>query len=473
MKYMSLQEIAAACGGTYYGGSEFLPREVSSVVIDSRKAEKDSLFIAIRGARVDGHSFISKVMEQGALCAVSEEDLGDVPYSYIKVASCEQALKDIAEHYRRSLDIKVVGISGSVGKTSTKEMIASVLSQKYSVLKTEGNFNNEIGLPLTVFNLRKEHEIAVLEMGISGFEEMTRLAKVARPDICVLTNIGVAHMENLGSRDGILKAKTEMFAYMNENGTIILNGDDDKLRGYSPENGITPVYFGLDESCGFHAENISGKGLNGTDAQFFTPNSSFTAHINIPGAHMVYNALAATAVGYALGMTDREICAGIEANVPIAGRNNLIRAPHFTIIDDCYNANPTSMKASLDVLAFADTRKAAILGDMFELGENEKQMHREVGIHAVRKGIDVLICIGSLMKSAADGALEYLEQQKNAEHTEETPSSSAHFPTQICHFATKADFLREAKELLKEGDTVLVKASHGMEFPEIVEFLQQ
>lgn len=135
---------------------------------------------------------------------------------------------------------------------------------------------------------------------------------------------------------------------------------------------------------------------------------------------MVYNALAATAVGYALGMTDREICAGIEANVPIAGRNNLIRAPHFTIIDDCYNANPTSMKASLDVLAFADTRKAAILGDMFELGENEKQMHREVGIHAVRKGIDVLICIGSLMKSAADGALEYLEQQKNAEHTEET-----------------------------------------------------
>lgn len=473
MKYMSLQEIAAACGGTYYGGSEFLPREVSSVVIDSRKAEKDSLFIAIRGARVDGHSFIPKVMEQGALCTVSEEDLGDVPYSYIKVASCEQALKDIAEHYRRSLDIKVVGISGSVGKTSTKEMIASVLSQKYSVLKTEGNFNNEIGLPLTVFNLRKEHEIAVLEMGISGFEEMTRLAKVARPDICVLTNIGVAHMENLGSRDGILKAKTEMFAYMNENGTIILNGDDDKLRGYSPENGITPVYFGLDESCGFHAENISGKGLNGTDAQFFTPNSSFTAHINIPGAHMVYNALAATAVGYALGMTDREICAGIEANVPIAGRNNLIRAPHFTIIDDCYNANPTSMKASLDVLAFADTRKAAILGDMFELGENEKQMHREVGIHAVRKGIDVLICIGSLMKSAADGALEYLEQQKNAEHTEETPSSSAHFPTQICHFATKADFLREAKELLKEGDTVLVKASHGMEFPEIVEFLQQ
>lgn len=223
MKNMSLQKIADACGGTYHGPEESLSREVSCVVIDSRKIQKDGLFIAIRGARVDGHTFIPQVMEKGALCSVSEQDLGDVPYPYIKVDSCEQALKDIAEHYRRSLDIKVVGISGSVGKTSTKEMIASVLSQKYNVLKTEGNFNNEIGLPLTVFNLREEHEVAVLEMGISGFGEMTRLARIARPDLCVITNIGVAHIENLGSRDGILRAKTEMFAFMNPDGTIILN----------------------------------------------------------------------------------------------------------------------------------------------------------------------------------------------------------------------------------------------------------
>ena len=213
MKHMSLQEIAAACGGTLHCDPSLAGREVSSVVIDSRKAEKGSLFIAIKGARVDGHTFIPQVMEKGALCSVSEQDLGDVDYPYIRVASCEQALKDIAEHYRRSLDIKVVGISGSVGKTSTKEMIASVLSRKYSVLKTEGNFNNEIGLPLTVFNIREEHEVAVLEMGISNFGEMTRLAKIARPDICVFTNIGVAHIESLGSRDGILKAKTEMIDY--------------------------------------------------------------------------------------------------------------------------------------------------------------------------------------------------------------------------------------------------------------------
>ena len=459
MRHMSLQEITAACGGTYHGDPALSSREVSSVVIDSRKAEQDSLFIAIKGARVDGHTFIPQVMEKGALCAVSEQDLGEVPYVYIRVDSCAQALKDIAEHYRRSLDIKVVGISGSVGKTSTKEMIASVLSQKYHVLKTEGNFNNEIGLPLTVFRLREEHEVAVLEMGISGFGEMTRLAKIARPDICVITNIGVAHLENLGSRDGILKAKTEMFAYMNPRGTIILNGDDDKLRSFTPENGITPVYFGLDAACPFHAEHIENRGLKGTDAEFVTPASRFSAHINIPGGHMVYNALAGAAVGHALGMTDQEIARGIEANVPIAGRNNLIETSRYTLIDDCYNANPASMKASLDVLACADTRTAAILGDMFELGENSAKMHYEVGAHAADAGINVLIGIGELSAETVRGA-------------EETAAEKG-LSMEIRHFASKEDFFRESETLLKEKDTILIKASHGMEFTEIVDRLKE
>lgn len=457
MKHMSLREIAAACGGTYHGDDASAGKEVSCVVIDSRKIEKDGLFVAIRGARVDGHTFIPQVMEKGALCAVSEQDLGDTPYPYILVSSCEQALKDIAEHYRRALDIKVVGISGSVGKTSTKEMIASVLGQKYRVLKTAGNFNNEIGLPLTVFNLREEHEIAVLEMGISHFGEMTRLAKVARPDICVITNIGVAHIESLGSRDGILKAKTEMFAYMNSGGTIILNGDDDKLRGFTPENGVRPVLFGLDESCAFRAENIVSRGLKGTDAEFVTPASRFRAHISIPGSHMVHNALAGIAVGYALGMTDEQIAAGIEANVPIAGRNNLIEGSRYTVIDDCYNANPASMKASLDVLACADTRTAAILGDMFELGEKEKEMHYNTGVHAAQAGIDTVICIGALAEEIARGARETAEKE--------------HLGTDVRHYADKAAFFADMENVLKEKDTILVKASHGMEFPEIVERL--
>ena len=455
MKNMSLQKIAAACGGTYCGSADLSDREVSSVVIDSRKAEKDSLFIAIKGARVDGHSFIPQVMEKGALCAVSEQDLGDVPYPYIKVGSCEQALKDIAEHYRRSLDIRVVGISGSVGKTSTKEMIASVLGQKFNVLKTEGNFNNEIGLPLTVFNIREEHEIAVLEMGISHFGEMTRLAKIARPDICVITNIGVAHIESLGSRDGILKAKTEMFKYMNPEGTIILNGDDDKLRGFVPENGVSPVYFGLDPSCPYHAEKTENKGLRGTDAEFVTPDSRFRAHISIPGGHMVYNALAGIAVGTALGMTPDEMARGIEALVPIAGRNNLIETKRWSIIDDCYNANPASMKSSLDVLACADTRTVAILGDMFELGASEKEMHYEVGAYAAEKGISVLICIGGLSAETARGAREAADGAA----------------MEILHYSTKEDFFKEMNDVLKKDDTILVKASHGMEFTEIVNFL--
>ena len=455
MKHMTLREITAACGGTYFGDPESTAKEVSSVVIDSRKVTQDSLFVAIRGARVDGHTFIPQTIEAGALCALSEEPLGDITFPYILVDSCTQALKDLAEHYRKSLDIKVVGISGSVGKTSTKEMIASVLSQKYNVLKTEGNFNNEIGVPLTIFNLREEHEIAVLEMGINHFGEMTRLAKMARPDICVITNIGVAHMELLGSRDGILKAKTEMFQYMNPDGTIIFNGDDDKSITYSPENGITPIYFGLGENSSYRAEQIANNGLRGTNATFVTPKSRFSAHISIPGEHMVHNALAGIAVGYALGMSDAEIKAGIEALKPLAGRNHLIETNTYTIIDDCYNANPISMKASIDVLSKADTRTVAILGDMGELGAKEKEMHYDVGQHTATAGIHVLICIGTLSEELARGA-------------KETGCN-----IQIYHYPDQEHFFAEMSSILEKNDTILVKASHAMAFEKIVKKLER
>ena len=455
MKHMTLREITAACGGTYFGDPESTAKEVSSVVIDSRKVTQDSLFVAIRGARVDGHTFIPQTIEAGALCALSEEPLGEVTFPYILVDSCTQALKDLAEHYRKSLDIKVVGISGSVGKTSTKEMIATVLSQKYNVLKTEGNFNNEIGVPLTIFNLREEHEIAVLEMGINHFGEMTRLAKMARPDICVITNIGVAHMELLGSRDGILKAKTEMFQYMNPDGTIIFNGDDDKLITYSPENGITPIYFGLGENSSYRAEQIANNGLRGTNATFVTPKSRFSAHISIPGEHMVHNALAGIAVGYALGMSDAEIKAGIEALKPLAGRNHLIETNTYTIIDDCYNANPISMKASIDVLSKADTRTVAILGDMGELGAKEKEMHYDVGQHTTTAGIHVLICIGTLSEELARGA-------------KETGCN-----IQIYHYPDQEHFFAEMSSILEKNDTILVKASHAMAFEKIVKKLER
>ena len=487
MEHMSLQEITTACGGTYYGEPSLLTREVSGVAIDSRKAGKDFLFVPIKGARVDGHSFIPQVMEQGALCTLSEHPLSDSS-PYILVSSCAQALKDIAEHYRRALGIKVVGISGSVGKTSTKEMIASILEQKYSVLKTAGNFNNEIGLPLTVFQIQKEHEVAVLEMGISDFQEMNRLAKIAQPDICVLTNIGQCHLENLGDRDGVRKAKTEMFAHRRPGASIILNGDDDKLSeiatvhaaSFSKQDGTTvvpysdsthdetsaasavgksgdttPIFFGKDPHNAFYADEIQSLGLKGTSCKNHTPAGDFTVIISIPGAHMVYNALAGTAVGIELGLTLDEIKTGIEALQPVAGRNHMIETEHLTILDDCYNANPVSMKASLDVLSTALTRKVAILGDMFELGTKELLLHREVGTYAAEKKLDLLCCIGTLSKAMADGASEF----------------SAQNDTKICYFETKNDFLNAVSSIIKEHDTILVKASHGMAFEEIVHAL--
>ena len=229
MKEMSLNQIARACGGTYVGDESKKGLEVSGVVIDSRKVEPGYLFIALKGERVDGHSFIPAVFAKGAACVLCEQAPDHPTGPYILVESCLNALKSLAEYYRSTLSIPIVGITGSVGKTSTKEMIAAVLEQKYHVLKTEGNFNNEIGLPLTIFRIREEHEAAVLEMGISDFGEMTRLGRMAKPNICVFTNIGLCHLENLKDRDGILKAKTEMLNEAQPGAQVILNGDDDKL----------------------------------------------------------------------------------------------------------------------------------------------------------------------------------------------------------------------------------------------------
>ena len=452
MKNMSLEKITAACGGTYFGDETKLSLEVSGVAIDSRKIEKDFLFVPIVGERVDGHTFIPQVMEKGALCTLSEKPLENASYPYILVKSSEQALKDIAEYYRSTLDIKVVGITGSVGKTSTKEMISSVLEQKYSVLKTAGNFNNEIGLPLTIFNIREEHEVAVLEMGINEFGEMHRLAKVARPDICVITNIGLCHLENLIDRDGILRAKTEMFDYMKENATIILNGDDDKLATLKEKK---PYYFGLSKDYDFYAEDITSLGLKGTSCTIHLPEDTFTATIHLPGSHMVHNALAGTAVGYALGLTSQEIAAGIEALVPVSGRNNLIETEDLLIIDDCYNANPVSMKASLDVLSNGLGRRVAILGDMGELGTTEKELHYGVGVHAAEKNIDLICCIGTLAKEFVAGA------------------KSVSSKSELLYFSSKEEFLSQMNQIIRKGDTILVKASHSMEFPEIVNELQK
>lgn len=461
MKRMSLRRIAEACNGTYVGDARQRETEIAGVVIDSRQVKPGFLYIPIRGERVDGHTFIPDVFEKGAAAVLSEEELTQPAGPYIRVESCQQALKDIAEYYRSTVDIKIVGITGSVGKTSTKEMIASVLEQKYRVLKTEGNLNNEIGLPLTILKIRKEHEVAVIEMGISEFGEMHRLAKVARPDICVLTNIGQCHLENLKTRDGVLRAKSEIFDFLREDSAIVLNGNDDKLSAIEEVKGVVPMRYFVEDGTAVRksdqyfvwADAIRNRGLKGMEAKLHFPEETCRIREPIPGVHNVYNACAAACVGRKLGLSNAEICAGLAAARTIAGRTNLIEANGLVIIDDCYNANPASMRASLDVLSLAKGRKIAVLGDMGELGEDERELHRQVGDYAAKKGIDLLFCTGELSEGLAHAA--------------------AAAGCSVTCFQDADALIKQLLNTVKEGDTVLVKASHFMGFSRIVKALEE
>ena len=448
MKNLTLENITKVCNGIYHGPQEKLQEEVTAITTDSRKVEKGGLFVPVVGERVDAHRFIPQVMEAGALATLSERTLEGADHPYIQVGSSLQAVKDIAEFYLEQLDIPVVGITGSVGKTSTKEVIASVLKEKYRTLKTQGNFNNELGLPLTVFRLREEDEIAVLEMGISDFGEMTRLAKIAKP-------------ENLGDRDGVLKAKTEIFQYVKKN--IVLNGDDDKLSTVKEYNGMQPVFFGNGENASVTCENVESRGLKGMSCDICLKGKMaengelqiFHVDIPMPGRHMVSNALAAAAVGRLYGLNAEQIKNGIESLEPVSGRFNMIETDKFMIVDDCYNANPMSMKASLDVLQDGLGRKVAILGDMGELGTDEAALHEGVGVHAGQCRIDACICVGPLAAHIAEKA-----SQTNPDLT-------------VIREKDLESLLKNLNTYVKPGDTILVKASHFMKFENVVKALQE
>lgn len=495
MKGMTLKNIADACKGELRlfniiaeNGEE---TTATSIVIDSRQVESGSVFVATRGERVDGHSFIQKVWEAGALCVICEEDLAksefvsEVKGNYIVVESSFQALKDIAEYYRSLLDITVVGVTGSVGKTSTKEMIASVLSQQFNVQKTQGNFNNEVGVPLSIFSLRDEHDIAVLEMGISDFGEMERLSKMAKPDHCVITNIGPCHLEFLGDLDGVLRAKTEIFQNRNKSGAVILNGNDEKLRTINDVDGTKPVFFG---SCHTEEEKLAQKdadnprkldiyatdivsfGLEGTGCMIHTPKGAFPVRVPLPGIHMVDNALAATAVGLALKMELSSIRDGIASATGLSGRSHLIHTSRFLLVDDCYNANPKAMRAAIDLIQNANGRKVAILGDMFELGEDSEKMHASVGEYAKDK-VDVLICCGKISQNMYEAAKDGAQRTVWFETREELEEALI---AEMNRNMEEIDWTSEpSKEepLLEMDDTVLIKASHGMGFEKLVELL--
>ena len=471
MQNMTLHNIANACNGNLYCNADIRNTEITCAVIDSRKIEQGGLFFATKGEKTDGHRFIGQVFEKGALCVVTEKTPEQVytecniPVeswgAYILVEDTFTALKQIAAFYRAQLELPVVGITGSVGKTSTKEFIAGVLSVRYNVLKTEGNFNNEIGLPLTLLRIRREHEAAVVEMGISDFGEMSRLGAMARPNICVITNIGQCHLENLHDRAGIFKAKTEVFDYMSENGEVCLNGEDDMLAGVGEVNGRAVHHFGLSEGAGFqvYATDVENLGLLGSRAvmHMVEPEVTCPIEIPLPGQHMVINAMAAAMVGKLLGLNVEQIKEGIGNVKPVGGRSNILKLSDKIVIDDCYNANPVSMKAALELLKTATGRKVAIMGDMFELGENSDAMHADVGTYAVEQGIEVVCCVGENSRHMYEAAVA-----ANTKNEVLKPST-------VYYFATREDLLAELPGLLQPKDTILVKASHGMGFDKVVE----
>jgi len=452
MKNLNLENIAKACGGELHtGNSDFdHAKEATCVVIDSRLCIEGGVFIATPGARTDGHNYIGNVAQNGALGVVCERPPVDVDIPYILVKDSFDALKKIATFYREGLTLPIVGITGSVGKTSTKEFISGCLSAKYNVYRTGGNFNNEVGVPLTILSIRDEHEIAVVEMGISDFGEMDRLSAIVKPDTCVITNVGQCHLEKLIDRDGVLKAKTAIFNDMNRKGAIFLNGDDDKLITVRAPYEKDPVFYGFADSNNIYPLSVENHGLLGSDI-IISINADESIHVPLPGEHMVMNALVAAGVGLEYGLSFEEIKKGIESVGATKGRSNIIRTDKYVIIDDCYNANPVSMKSAINLLGLASGRKVAILGDMFELGTEEKELHSMVGAYAKESDTDCLIAIGELSKNIYDA----FENRAEAYYYPDLESA-----------------LSSINSCIKEGDNILIKASHGMHFEKIVEFLK-
>jgi len=458
MKAITLAQAAESMGGKLIGGGE--ETVIQKVVMDSRLDAEGALFVAIAGARADGHDFVPGVLARGAICCLVEREIADAPGAQILVDSTLEAVKALAGYYRQLFDIPFIGITGSVGKTSTKEMLAATLSAKFHVHKTEGNLNNELGVPMTLLALRPEHEVAVIEMGISDFGEMTRLTDMVRPDIAIITIIGYAHLDNLGDRAGVYKAKTEIFHGLTPHGTALLNGDDDMLRDckvtdISPDKTtVKRLLYGLDSTNDYRAADIVSHGESGTSCTFSWDNTALNVNIPAFGTPFVYAALASAAVGRSLGMTAEEIAQGIASFHTVQGRANVIQTEKFTIIDDCYNANPSSVRASITSLTDLPGRRVAILGDMKELGLDAEALHRDMGTHAADCGIDCLIAIGEMSKYTCESA--------KAERS----------TLEVLYFTEKADALEVLPTILKPGDQILVKASRSGRFEEIVEALK-
>ena len=445
MNPFSLGEAAAACGGAYTGDAALLVAPVQDVCIDSRRATPGALYVPIIGQVHDGHAFIDGARRGGALCTLTDRPLPEGPY--IRVPDTLEALQKLAAFYRCRFDIPVIGVTGSVGKTSTKEMLAAVLSSRFRTFKTPGNLNNQTGVPLTLFRLEPEHELAIIEMGTNHPGEIRRLSAMAQPTICLITNVGVAHIEFFGTRENIFRGKAEMLEHMRPGGAVIVNGDDDMLVRLPGA-----VRFGFQEHNDVRACDVEDLGLSGSAFTVCAGGERARMQVRAPGRHMIGNALAAVAAGLALGMPLEELREGVERFSPAAGRMQVRRGAHFTVLDDTYNANPTSVMAAIDVLERAPGRRVCVLGDMLELGAQTEEFHEVVGMYAALHGVDLIVCVGT-----------------NAEQT--FLGAHALAPQRARYFETQETLLSILPLLLRDGDTILVKGSRGMHLEQTVEAL--
>ena len=442
------REICAAVGGTLLQDSG---APVTGVTTDSRAVQPGQLFIPLVGERFDGHAYISKALEGGAAgCLTAREPETLLPGKlYIRVADTRLALKALASWYRDKFDLPVVQVTGSAGKTTTKEMIASVLSQRYNTLRTEGNFNNDIGAPLTLLRLMPEHQAAVIETGMNHFGEIRYLGEMVRPDIAVITNVGDAHIENLGNtRQGILRAKCEIFENLTPEGIAVLNGDDELLNTVTLPQTI--LRCGVGDGCGVRVTDIDDRGLEGVACTVTIEGEHYRLTTSAPGRYMIYPMAMAAAIGRRLGLTREEIAAGVAAYTTVGSRMHLIRLPgERLVIDDCYNANPQSMAEGLRMLAASPAQhRVAVLGDMGELGQLTAQAHRDMGALTRRLGLTA-VAVGEKMHAL----------------TETDPQAQ--------WFATVEEAMPAIRQLFTPGTAVLVKASHAMHFERIVKELEK
>jgi len=446
------QLVEAVKGQLLWGAGE---QVFVGVTTDSRKVAKDNLFIPLVGEKFDGHDYIEQCFRTGAAVCLTEKPIPQMfNATAILVNDTAKALRDIATWHRNGYNIPVVGITGSVGKTSTKDLIACVLAKQYEVLKTQGNFNNEIGLPLTLLNLNSTHEIAVIEMGMSGFGEISRLTTIAQPQIAVITNIGVSHIEKLGSQQGILKAKLEILEGLKPGGLVVLNGDDPLLRELKGKLNFNTVYYGMDTELDYVAQNYESLGETGTRFNIKLGNQTYKVAIPVPGVHNVYNALAAIAVGIEMNIPMNVIIDGIAQYSPGNMRQNIISYNGMKLINDAYNASPQSMQAAINVLEelCSKTRGIAVLGDMLEMGEMAKELHYSVGCFIKDKKIDYLITVGkdsmNIMQAVADSGNQKIKLQ---------------------HFDNNNEALKYILSFIRQGDYILIKGSRGMKMEQIVD----